>query len=258
MASFDSRKITGRSVNEKAHQIAWMVMRHELEYDEIEDLVGNIYGCIVHDGLLERIHATLDGGLSPEEELLALKGESVLPLPEADQVPVMRAMFRKEFLLNPDTEKRAWRAFLGRFHKAMDPKGLTWVMVRRDGYEVSFRPGARDGPEVSALSGQLNRIVREASKGWDFPLMEGPTVREIQDEADRHLMSEMSEEDLVEFVMERGSCCEACLRHVRSLIGLDKVAAQEAIADEYMRQYDMMRTPQEDLFGGYGYDGESY
>ena len=86
MDSFDSSKVKGRSVNEKAYQIAWMVMRHELEYDDIDEVVGSIYGCIVYDGLLERIHATLDGGLSPEEERLALKGESVLPLPEADQV----------------------------------------------------------------------------------------------------------------------------------------------------------------------------
>ena len=257
MDSFDSSKVKGRSVNEKAYQIAWMVMRHELEYDDIDEVVGSIYGCIVYDGLLERIHATLDGGLSPEEERLALKGESVLPLPEADQVPVMRVMFRKEFLLNPDTEKRAWHAFLNRFHRAMDPKGLTWLEVRRGGYEVSFRPGARDGPEVSALSGQLNRIVQEASMEWDFPLTEGPTIRDIQDEADRYLLSTMSEADLVEFVVERGSCCDACLRHVRSLVGADRAAAQEAISSEYMRQYDMMHTPQEYLFER-GYDGESY
>jgi len=257
MASFDSRKVTGRSVNEKAYQIAWMVMRHELEYDEIDEVVGSHYGCILYDGLLERIHATLDGGLSPEEELLALKGESVLPLPEADEVPVMRAMFRKEFLLNPDPEKRAWHAFLLRFHAAIDPKGLTWLEVKWGQYGVSFRPGARDGPEVSDLSAKLNRIVREASKGWDFPLTEGPTIRDIQDEADRYLLSTMSKEDLVEFVLERGSCCDACLRHVRSLLGPDRAAAQKAIEDELVRLDDMMHTPQESLFERDGYDGES-
>jgi len=253
MASFDSSKITGRSVNEKAYQIAWMVMRHELEYDEIDEVVGSVYGCILNDGLLERIHATLDGGLSHEEELLALKGESLLPLPVADEVPVMRALFRKEFLLNPDPEKRAWHAFLDRFHRTMDPKGLTWVEVRQGGYGVSFRR-VRDGEEASALSGRLNRIVREASKEWDFPMMEGPRIRDILDDSDRYLMATMADEDIVEFVMERGSCCDACLRHVRSLV---PPALEAALAKESKRLYDMAHGAQEELFER-GYRSESF
>jgi hypothetical protein len=67
----------------------------------------------------------------------------------------------------------------------------------------------------------------------------------------------MSDEDLVEFVLERGSCCDACLRHVRSLVGADRTAAQKAIEDEFVRLDDMMHTPQESLFERDGYDGES-
>ena len=47
MSCFDPRTIKGYSVNEKAYQIAWKVLRGELEYDEMEEVVGSYYDCIV-------------------------------------------------------------------------------------------------------------------------------------------------------------------------------------------------------------------
>ena len=238
MSCFDPRTIKGYSVNEKAYQIAWKVLRGELEYDEMEEVVGSYYDCIVYDGLLERIYATLDGVLSPEEERLALK--DVRSLSVEEEVPVMRALFRKEFLLNPDPEKKAWHAFLNRFHKAIDPEGLTCIEMRQGRYGLSFRQSGGEGG-ASEMVERLNRIALEASKEWDFPL-EGPRVRDIRDEADRQFLSKMSEADLLEIALERGSscpvqrsnsCCSACLRHVASLVNQGPV--HEAIANELIR-----------------------
>ena len=222
MPHFHPLTLDGYSPTQIAHELAWKVMRKEMTRDELEPLANWWYSCVIYDGLLDTVYAILDGRLTPEEE--SPRG--------AEQVPLLRAMFRKEFLLNPDPKKRAWNAFLVEFHKANDPTGLTVA----EG--LSFRPGVL-GEEAFKMADRLNRFVREARRDWDFPLRKGPRFREGRDIDAINRMNAMVDDELVPFVVEWGcgdADCYKCSRHAMSLLGTGRPKALRRIWAELERR----------------------
>jgi len=80
---------------------------------------------------------------------------------EQQTILTVRAMYRKEFILNTDPEKAAWWAFVESLHAAHDPLGK---VSRRD---LGFR--ALDWSIESArITTLLNRIMTKADRLWDY------------------------------------------------------------------------------------------
>jgi bacterioferritin-associated ferredoxin len=233
---FDPDNFWGSYTRDFAYQLAWAVLCHDIEADDVAEIHGDSFACVKYDGLTEMVHAILSGSLGPEDAPLVLKAESLggglAPghLVEADWAPVLKTMFRKEFILNPDPEKRAWHAFLAKFHGEVDPTGLTTLHAPIGQYGMFFRAKERVGTPKAR---QLNEMANEAARQWNFEPVGGePTCHEIRDEVDRTKMSTMNDQELYEYIMEMGSCCSVCMRHVRSLVTGDRSDVLQRIEDE--------------------------
>ena len=173
-------------MKECAYQIAWAVMRGELDREEVVDVSLFYFQCVRYDGLVEQVYANLDGALEAGEAVWVLKGEAlrnnVGGLLVEERESVLKAMFRKEFVLNPDPAKKAWHAFLHNYH-----------------CEIG------DGPVASTTD-----------PSWDFEPEDGPVSWELRDEAARLAMLNMPIEELrTHIYTEWAGCCKEC--EVRAL-----------------------------------------
>lgn len=184
--AFDAESLWGLPMKECAYQIAWAVMRGELDREEVVDVSLFYFQCVRYDGLVEQVYANLDGALEAGEAVWVLKGEAlrnnVGGLLVEERESVLKAMFRKEFVLNPDPAKKAWHAFLHNYH-----------------CEIG------DGSVVSTTD-----------PSWDFEPEDGPASWELRDEAARLAMLNMPIEELrTHIYTEWAGCCKEC--EVRAL-----------------------------------------
>ena len=156
------------STQEIAYQLAWAAMRGEIPYDYV--CPGNAQLGGMRLGNVNRmVRSILEAGPHPREEGYVGKGRAFrscwTTLTETDMVLVVRAMYRTEFIRNPDPEKEAWWDFVETVHETLDEHGRT----SRGGLGFKPRDYTLEGVATSML---LNRIFEKANRLWDYGVVE--------------------------------------------------------------------------------------
>ena len=182
-------------MQEAAYQLAWLVMRKEKTVEEVEDTCLHYMECVKYTGLLASVREILKSRLTPEEEAAA--SSPLGDVQDPSLLSTIRAVFRKEFILNADPEKKAWHAFTALFHRTFDPEGLTIRRETTGRYGLEFEPCR---PEGNALCGRLNSVMWKASREWDFagPAPSPPIVLDGDDAT------------IAALAIGRSHCCMAC------------------------------------------------
>ena len=207
-------ELWGATMQEAAYQLAWAVLRKEKTVAEVERTCLHYMECVKYTELLDSVREILKSSLTPEELVAAASPLGDLKAPSL--LSTIRAVFRKEFILNTDPEKKAWHAFTALFQRTFDPEGLTILRETTGRYGFWFEPCR---PEGNALCGRLNSVIWKASREWDFawpvPRRSSPPI-----------FQDWDDETIAALVIERSQCCRSCKYDALASIPKERKVAQ--------------------------------
>ena len=209
-------RIKCSDIKSVAYQVAWAIRRNELDPEDLQSVLDEHFSCMHYLGLGDKIQAILTGTLTPEEEALVQESSVI-------DVPLVRAFFRKDYLLDPSPTKKRWRAFLEWFQRTLDPTSTTRT-VQTYGHQVYYLPLDYS---VKDAANRMNHLLDEARKSWDFPEDPEAAARwEAHLATVRATYASIPEDRaLIDLVWSMGSCCEICLNQCIALMPADRPSA---------------------------------
>ena len=152
------------STQEIAYQVAWAHMRGESPPDYVCPESESLRGLRLDNvrRMTRLILTQPDNPIDEQYRAMAEMFDVCGPLmTETQKVLMIRAVYRKEFIRNPDPHKEAWFAFVETVHEGMDPHGRT----SRKGLGFKTRDWTLEGAQAALL---LNRLFAKANKIWDY------------------------------------------------------------------------------------------
>jgi hypothetical protein len=149
------------SSQEIAYQIAWAHMRGEVKNDSFYALLRSAQ----RSNVKRMVRLILDHEYDPlDEAYVAMARDLAVCGPlmtEGQGVLMIRALYRREFICNPDPEKAVWWDFVETVHETLDPEGRT----SRSGLGFQTRDFTREGAASASL---LNRLFAKADRIWNY------------------------------------------------------------------------------------------
>jgi len=142
------------SDKEYAHERAWSILRRQFLVEEVDP--EGTCRSLVDDMRREDRKAR-----SAKEMRSLLMGADLSgqALTDDELRRIFLDMYHLEYYLEyMDVEKRAWKAFLGRLFRLVDPKGLTWRGKTANG-DVEARLGSIWTEEAAHVVLRLNQIM---------------------------------------------------------------------------------------------------
>jgi hypothetical protein len=243
-----------------AYQIAWAYMRGELRHDESWDK-GVVYPHLSGmrlDNVNRMVDLIREASCKPfsldevrYQNLAQNLDESLPLLTERHMVLMVRAVYRHDFIRNPDLEKDGWWDFVERLHETLDPEGRT---SRRG---LGFK--ARDWtPEAARISMLLNRVFAKADRLWDYgtaeegsylwnTILADPSPEELLDHvtmlaaarAGTSDLKLLTDEGLVDLLWKTKDACAHCKALTFSVIDAKRLA--KAVETVEAREADILR-----------------